>query len=219
MSDDNKTPTPDAPENLKFVADPAEKVAPNAAHTGEVVDAEFTPTEFDDSLEDGDFDGIDPNMFAQVQEMMAKMERVDELEKENADLKNRLGRLAADFESYRNRTAAETAEGVSKGVSKAAEALMPVYDDLDRAVSAGVDDPSKLIPGMQAVQGKILSIFSTLGLEATGQQGESFDPQWHEAMQVVEGEHDDQIAQVYQMGFKMGDRLVRPARVVVSKKG
>ncbi|MFC4426493.1 nucleotide exchange factor GrpE [Deinococcus navajonensis] len=178
--------------------------------------------ETDNMDEDADlsgFPGMDEGMFAQVQEMMGRLGRADELEKENADLKHRLGRLAADFEGYRTRTAQDSAEAQNTGVSKAAEALMPVYDDLDRAVTMGSGDPAKLIPGMQAVQSKLLGIFGTLGLEATGKEGEAFDPQWHEAIQVVPGEQDDVIVQVYQLGFRMGDRLVRPARVVVSKKG
>ncbi|WP_278914658.1 nucleotide exchange factor GrpE, partial [Deinococcus wulumuqiensis] len=52
-----------------------------------------------------------------------------------------------------------------------------------------------------------------------GKEGETFDPQWHEAIQVVEGNEDEKIVQTYQLGFKMGDKLVRPARVVVSRKG
>lgn len=206
MSDDQKKTAHDteneAAENIKFDA--------------ETVDEADTNTDFE--MPEG-FPDMDENMFGQVQEMMAKLGRVDELEKENADLRGKLGRLAADFEGYRNRTAQESAEAQSKGVSKAAGALMPVYDDMERAVSVGVDDPAKLIPGMQAVQNKILTIFAGLGLEVTGKEGETFDPQWHEAIQVVEGDEDDQIVQTYQLGFKMGDRLVRPARVVVSRKG
>ncbi|UBV42265.1 nucleotide exchange factor GrpE [Deinococcus taeanensis] len=177
-------------------------------------------TETDNMAEDADtvFPGMDENMLGQVQEMMAKLERADELEKENSDLKGRLARLAADFDSYRRRTQEDVAAAQGQGVSKAAEALMPVYDDMDRAVTMGAADPAKLIPGMQAVQGKILGVFSGLGLEATGREGEAFDPQWHEALQVVPGEQDDVIVQVYQLGFRMGDRLVRPARVVVSRK-
>lgn len=206
MSDDQKKTGHDteneAAENIKFDAETVEKAD--------------TDTDFE--MPEG-FPDMDENMFGQVQEMMAKLERVDELEKENADLRGKLGRLAADFEGYRNRTAQESAEAQSRGVSKAAEALMPVYDDMERAVSVGVDDPAKLIPGMQAVQNKILTIFAGLGLEVTGKEGETFDPQWHEAIQVVEGDEDDQIVQTYQLGFKMGDKLVRPARVVVSRKG
>ena len=210
MSDDQKKKNQpdteaDNAENIKFAADDTELRA------GDETDADFEMPE--------GFPEMDENMFGQVQEMMAKLERVDELEKENADLKNRLGRLASDFEGYRNRTTIESAEAQDKGVSKAAEALMPVYDDIDRALSLSVDDAAKLVPGMQAVQNKVLTIFGTLGLEATGREGEQFDPQWHEAIQVVAGDEDEKIVQTYQLGFKMGDRLVRPARVVVSRKG
>ena len=206
MSDDQK----------KTVHDAENEAAENIKFDAETVEKADTDTDFE--MPEG-FPEMDENMFGQVQEMMAKLERVDELEKENADLRGKLGRLAADFEGYRNRTAQESAEAQSKGVSKAAEALMPVYDDMERAVSLGVDDPAKLIPGMQAVQNKILTIFAGLGLEVTGKEGETFDPQWHEAIQVVEGNEDEKIVQTYQLGFKMGDKLVRPARVVVSRKG
>lgn len=213
MSDEKKTQNDtETNANIKFGQDK------NGQE--DVLDVEMNNVDVEG--EDGDFEmpeGFDENMFAQAQEMMQKLQRFDELEAENNDLRGKLGRLAADFEGYRNRTAQETAEAQGKGVSKAAEALMPVYDDMERAVSVGVDDPAKLIPGMQAVQSKILTIFGTLGLEATGREGETFDPQWHEAIQVVEGPEDDKIVQVYQLGFKMGEKLVRPARVVVSRKG
>lgn len=205
MSDDQK----------KTVHDAENEAAENIKFDAETVDEADTDTDFE--MPEG-FPEMDENMFGQVQEMMAKLERVDELEKENADLRGKLGRLAADFEGYRTRTGQETSEAEGKGVSRAAEALMPVYDDVERALSMGVGDPTKLIPGMQAIQNKVLSVFAGLGLEATGREGENFDPQWHEAIQVVPGDEDDKIVQVYQLGFRMGDRLVRPARVVVSRK-
>ncbi|MFC6592163.1 nucleotide exchange factor GrpE [Deinococcus lacus] len=180
----------------------------------------FTQSGEEDPMPEG-FPEMDEGMMGQVQEMMEKLqkaERAEELERENADLKHRLGRLAADFESYRTRTAAEAAEAEAKGQSKAAQALMPVYDDIDRALQMGKEDPAKLIPGMEAVLNKVQMVFAGLGLEATGRVGDDFDPQWHEAIQVVEGE-EGKIVQVYQLGFRMGDKLVRPARVVVSQPG
>jgi len=192
------------------------------AETGlDLPEAETDNMDEDAELEAGleGFPGMDEGMFAQVQEMMGKLGRADELEQENADLRGRLGRLAADFESYRRRMQDEVADAEARGVAKAAEELMPVYDDLDRAVTMGSGDPAKLIPGMQAVQATVLRVFAGLGLEPTGQEGEPFDPQWHEALQVVPGDEDDQVVQVYQLGFRQGSRLVRPARVVVSKKG
>ena len=206
----------DTTENLKFT--PAREGTQTIDADGDVLDAELLDEEGEESDFAG-FPGMDEGMMAQVQEMMGKLERVEVLEKENADLKFKLGRLAADFDGYRNRTTQDLETAEDKGVSKAAEQLMPVYDDLERAVTMGSEDPAKLIPGVQAVQNKVLTIFSKLGLELTGQEGEHFDPQWHEALQVVPGDEDDRIVQVFQAGFRMGDRLVRPARVVVSRKG
>ncbi|GAA5513143.1 protein GrpE [Deinococcus carri] len=187
-----------------------EQTTPASADGQDADDADFQMPE--------GFPGMDENMFGQVQEMMARLERAGELEQENADLKGKLGRLASDFENYRRRTQEDVEAAQNQGVAKAAERLMPVYDDLDRALGMGSSDPAKLLPGVQAVQSKVLGIFSGLGLEATGQEGEHFDPRWHEAIQVVPGDQDDVIVQVYQLGFRMGDRLVRPARVVVSRK-
>jgi len=186
----------------------------------DILDAETDNMDEDADLEAdlSGFPGMDEGMFAQVQEMMGKLERAGELEAENADLRGKLGRLAADFESYRRRMQDEVAEAEARGVAKAAEGLMPVYDDLDRAVTMGSADPAGLIPGVQTVQATVLRVFAGLGLEPTGQEGEPFDPQWHEALQVVPGDEDDQVVQVYQLGFRQGDRLVRPARVVVSKR-
>ena len=199
------------------------ETVPEAAESETITEAELIEAEALTEDEDGempDFDPstLDPSMFAGVQEMMDKLQRSDELERENNDLKGRLARLAADFESFRRRTASDAADAQAKGTADAAEALMPVYDDVSRAIEMGTADPAKLIPGMQNVQAKVLSVFEKLGLSATGKEGDTFDPQWHEALQVVPGEQDDTVVQVFQTGFRMGDRLVRPARVVVSKK-
>lgn len=199
------------------------ETVPEAAETETITEADLIEAEALTEDEDGempDFDPstLDPSMFAGVQEMMDKLQRSDELERENNDLKGRLARLAADFESFRRRTASDAADAQAKGTADAAEALMPVYDDVSRAIEMGTADPAKLIPGMQNVQQKVLSVFEKLGLSATGKEGDTFDPQWHEALQVVPGEQDDTVVQVFQTGFRMGDRLVRPARVVVSKK-
>lgn len=216
----NGKPNPEAEtetaENLKFT--PARDGEQTIDADGEILDAELLDADGEDADFAG-FPGMDEGMMAQVQEMMGKLERVEVLEKENADLRFKLGRMAADFDGYRTRTGQDLESAEDRGTARAAEQLMPVYDDLDRALTMGSEDPAKLIPGMKAVQSKVLTIFSKLGLELTGQEGEHFDPQWHEALQVVTGDEDDRIVQVFQAGFRMGDRLVRPARVVVSRKG
>ena len=206
-------------ETGETVADPVPTAPEDEAVTeAELIEAADMTEDEDADLGDFDPSALDPSMFAGVQEMMDKLQRSDELERENTDLKGRLARLAADFESFRRRTADDASDARNKGTADAAEALMPVYDDLSRALEMGSADPAKLIPGMQNVVSKVLSVFEKLGLSATGKEGDTFDPQWHEALQVVPGDEDVTVVQVFQTGFRMGDRLVRPARVVVSKK-
>ena len=206
-------------ETGETVADPVPTAPEDEAVTeAELIEAADMTEDEDTDLGDFDPSALDPSMFAGVQEMMDKLQRSDELERENTDLKGRLARLAADFESFRRRTADDASDARNKGTADAAEALMPVYDDLSRALEMGSADPAKLIPGMQNVVSKVLSVFEKLGLSATGKEGDTFDPQWHEALQVVPGDEDVTVVQVFQTGFRMGDRLVRPARVVVSKK-
>jgi molecular chaperone GrpE len=207
------TETRKDPRQTTIDADSGETVT-----EAKLIEAEALTEDEDGEMPDFDPSDLDPNMFAGVQEMMDKLQKADDLERENNDLKGRLARLAADFESFRRRTADDATDARNKGTAEAAEALMPVYDDVSRALEMGGADPAKLIPGMQNVQQKVLNIFEKLGLSATGKEGETFDPQWHEALQVVPGEQDDTVVQVFQMGFRMGERLVRPARVVVSQK-
>lgn len=181
-------------------------------------DAKTIDMEQDEAAELEDEDpAFDPAMFAQVEEMMGKLGRVDAAEAELSELKGKYARLLADFENYRRRTTQDVLDAESAGISKAAEQLMPVYDDLGRAAEMGSGDPTKILPGVQAVQATVLRVFEKLGLQPTGDVGEAFDPAWHEALQVVPGAQDDVIVQVYQVGFRMGDKLVRPARVVVSR--
>lgn len=187
----------------------------NLKDNQDVIDAELDESDTDEMAFDPSM--LDPNMFAQVQEMMGKLEKADELERENADLRGKLARLAADFENYRRRTNQDVIDAQNAGVAKAAEELMPVYDDLMRALEMGQKDPSKILPGVQSVGATILRTFEKLGLTPTGQEGEIFDPAFHEALSAVPGNRDGEIVQVYQLGFRMGDKLVRPARVVVTK--
>lgn len=168
------------------------------------------------AVEDED-DAFDPAMFAQVQEMMEKLQRAEELERELSDLKGKYARMVADFENYRRRTNQDVIDAQGVGVAKAAEEMMPIYDDLTRALEFGKDDPTKILSGLESVSGAILRTFDKLGLTPTGSVGEAFDPAFHEALTVLPGERDGVILQVYQVGFRMGDRLVRPARVVVSQ--
>ncbi|WP_034344148.1 nucleotide exchange factor GrpE [Deinococcus misasensis] len=165
-----------------------------------------------------DPDNLDPEMMAGVQKMMEQLQRADELEKEVNDLKGKYARLLADFENYRRRTNQDVLDAQTAGVAKAAETIFPIHDDMERALMAAQQNPESVVGGLQGVLNNLLRTFEKLGLEQTGKEGETFDPAFHEALTVVPGEQDDVIVQVYQTGFKIGSKLVRPARVVVSKK-
>jgi molecular chaperone GrpE len=131
-------------------------------------------------------------------------------------------RTQADFENYRKRAIREAAAAQERGVIKLAKELLPAVDDLDRALTAaenagdGADDT--LVSGIKLVHADVISALSRVGIEAYSPHGEPFDPQHHEAMaqQPVEGAESGTIVEVYQSGYRLGETVIRPARVVVA---
>ena len=160
---------------------------------------------------------LDPNMLKELEALQKKLERAEELEREVAEWKTRYVRLQADFESYRRRTADETQEAKTKGEANAVEAMLGTFDDVSRAIEAGVKDPAALIPGLEGVKANFLKSLATFGCEPVPGKGEAFDPNVHEAIGVAPGPKDDVILEVYQTGFILAGKLVRPARVLVSR--
>jgi molecular chaperone GrpE len=152
-----------------------------------------------------------------LEEMMKKLQRADELEREVAEWKTRAYRLQTDFDSYRTRMANELTEAKTTGSAAAIETLLGTYDDVSRAIEAGVKDPASLIPGLQSVRDNFLKNLEGFGATMVPGKGEKFDPAVHEALQVVPGADDDTILEVFQTGFTLNGKLVRPARVIVSK--
>ena len=170
------------------------------------------------SDDNADFPDLNPEMFAQLEELQKKMARSDDLEREVAEWKTKFSRLYADFESYRRRMGEEVIDAKTAGESKAVEAMLPMLDDVSRALDAGVSDPSTLIPGFSSVRENFLKTLSSFGVEAVPGKGEPFDPNVHEAIGTGPGDQDDMILEVYQAGFTIRGKLVRPARVLVSKQ-
>jgi molecular chaperone GrpE len=131
-------------------------------------------------------------------------------------------RTQADFENYRKRAIREAALAQERGVIKVAKELLPAVDDLDRALTAaqnagdGADDT--LVSGIKLVHADVIAALSRVGIESYSPQGEQFDPQHHEAMAQapVEGAEPGTVVEVYQRGYRLGDTVIRPARVVVA---
>jgi molecular chaperone GrpE len=126
-------------------------------------------------------------------------------------------RTQADFENYRRRVARESALAQERGAIKLARELLPALDNLDRALEAAdKDDP--LLQGVRLVREELTAALGRVGIESFSPAGEIFDPSLHEAMahQPVDGATSGTVAEVYQPGYRLGDHVIRPARVVVA---
>jgi molecular chaperone GrpE len=148
-----------------------------------------------------------------LEELAAKAEKADEY----LELAQR---TKADFENYRKRAAREAAGAQERGIVKLALELLPAVDDLDRALQAsdGSPDADTLASGLKLVHAGVLAALARVGIEPYSPVGERFDPQHHEAVaqQPVDGAEPGTIVEVYQRGYRLGDAVLRPARVVVA---
>jgi molecular chaperone GrpE len=127
-------------------------------------------------------------------------------------------RTQADFENYRKRAARDAELAQSRGVAKLVKELLPAIDNLDRALKAASEDESQLIEGIKLVHTDLLSALQRVGVEPFSPEGEQFDPQFHEAVaqQPIEGVESGFVAEVFQQGFRLGESVLRPARVLVA---
>jgi molecular chaperone GrpE len=128
-------------------------------------------------------------------------------------------RLAADFDNYRKRVAREHAELTVRANERLVNELLPVLDDLERALEAATEhEEAKLEEGVQLVHRSLASLLERQGLTEIGTDG-AFDPHIHEALlaQPAEGAEEGSVLQVLQKGYKLGDKVLRPARVIVAE--
>jgi molecular chaperone GrpE len=147
---------------------------------------------------------------------MAKAEKADEY----LELAQR---TRAEFENYRKRTAKEAAAAQERGAAKLALELLPAIDNLDRALAhaaaaPGENGDASLLSGIRHVHSDVLAALKRAGIEPFSPEGEQFDPQYHEAVaqQPFEGAVPGTVVEVYQRGYRRGESVLRPARVVVA---
>ncbi len=126
-------------------------------------------------------------------------------------------RLAADYDNFRKRNAKEKEQLYSAGKAEAVEKLLPVYDNLERALNQETEDAAYK-KGVEMTMTQLVGILNSLGVEIFGAVGESFDPNLHNAVMHTEDETlgENTISQVFQKGFKLGDKIVRFAMVQVA---
>ena len=137
-------------------------------------------------------------------------------EKYNAEHDAHL-RLAADYDNFRKRSQKEKEQSYGNGKADAVEKLLPVYDNLERALNQPTEDAAYK-KGVEMTMTQLVGILNGLGVEIFGEVGEAFDPNMHNAVMHIDDENlgENTIAQVFQKGFKMGDKIVRFAMVQVA---
>ncbi len=156
-----------------------------------------------------------------LEELAAKAEKADEY----LELAQR---TKADFENYRRRATRETAAAQERGIAKLAKELLPAVDNLDRALDAAASAPADgapedngtatLVSGIKLVHDDVIAGLARAGIERFSPEGERFDPQMHEAIaqMPVDGAESGTVVEVYQRGYRLGEVVIRPARVVVA---
>lgn len=153
---------------------------------------------------------------------MGSGDSLEQARAEIAELNNRLLRAQADFENYRRRMAREREELGVYANQKLILSLLPVLDNLDRALSAPpVAGDEKMRQGVELTARSFRDILAKEGVTPIEAVGQLFDPNLHEAVMTLEsGEHEDgTVLMEFQKGYKLGDRTIRPSMVQVSKKG
>jgi molecular chaperone GrpE len=161
---------------------------------------------------DGDFNGDGAEVQGDLDELVKTAAQRDEY-------LALAQRTQADFENYRKRVARESASAQARGAILLAKELLPALDNLDRALEAAAkDDP--LLDGVRIVRSELRAALARTGIESFSPSGEAFDPELHEAVatseQPADGAASGTVVEVYQPGYRCGETIIRPARVVVA---
>lgn len=145
-------------------------------------------------------------------------EQVEQHEDAAAEVDDRLLRLAADFENYKKRAARERDEYVTFANERLIKELLPVLDDLERALQAATEhEEAQLEEGVELVHRSLASLLARNGVKEISTDGK-FDPHVHEALLSQRSDAEEgSVIDVVQKGYTIGDRVVRPARVIVSE--
>jgi molecular chaperone GrpE len=144
-------------------------------------------------------------------------DRFAEVERERDQRLDDLKRLAAEFDNYRKRVARDQQSLVARSNERLVKELLPVLDDLERALEAAAEhEEAKLEEGVRLVHRNLADLLRREGLAEIETNGR-FDPHVHEALLSQPSEQEEgSVLDVVQKGYKLGDHVVRPARVVVS---
>jgi molecular chaperone GrpE len=173
-----------------------------------------------------------PAPVSDVEDLAPQQEETKELEALQVERDEYLSlaqRTKADFENYRKRVARESAEAEARGRAALAHALLPVIDNLERALAAAqpIDQnraarrqaderapDGSLAEGVKLVYEELAGVLRGAGIESYSPAGEAFDPDWHEAMMTRPGD-EGRVLEVLEKGYRLDGQVLRPARVIV----
>jgi len=145
---------------------------------------------------------------------------VARLERERDEYLEALQRLKAEFENFRKRTARDR-EGIALGATRdVVRGLLPVMDNMERAVAALGDQGEGIVAGLEMVRGQLAALLQGHGVEEIPAHGEAFDPTVHEAIATVpSADHDDgAVIEVVEKGYRHAEHVLRPTRVVIATR-
>ena len=144
--------------------------------------------------------------------------KIEELEKELAASKEAHIRTLAEYDNYRKRTVKEKEATYGDAKASTITELLPVLDNFDRALGVDSSDFESYKKGVEMIYQNFTEILKKLGAEAVGEKGEQFDPNFHNGVMHVEDDSfgENEIAEVFSKGYKLGDRVLRPAMVKVA---
>jgi molecular chaperone GrpE len=151
-----------------------------------------------------------------------ELDSLEKAQKEIEELKTQLLYKAAEFDNYRKRTLKERAELILNGGEKFITAVLPIIDDMERAIDNGekTDDPEVLREGMILIHQKFMKTLEAQGVTKIDTENADFDTDVHEAVAMVPGMGDDKKGKVIdclQQGYKLNDKVIRHAKVAVGQ--
>jgi molecular chaperone GrpE len=143
-----------------------------------------------------------------------------DVERERDEYLELARRTKADFENYRKRVAGEAAQAEKRGRADLARQLVPVLDNLERALASSQESEVSLAEGVRLVHADLKSVLERNGIESYEPSGEDFDPAWHEAMMTrpAPAAEAGKVLEVLEKGYRLDGQVLRPARVVVGQE-
>lgn len=154
---------------------------------------------------------------APAEENSAEQKRIEELEKQLGDEKDKYLRVAAEYDNFRKRSVNDRLNAVADAQAKVITEILSVIDNFERAMDAECSDENYK-KGVEMIFRQYMSILDKLGVTEIKALGEPFDPNIHHAVNQVEDENfgENTVCQVFQKGYKLGDKVIRCAMVVVA---